>query len=460
MSSQWPDLEKEMDKISVPMDNLDSIITSTKNENRFKRSKKRMVLYSLSAAIVGFGLFIGSASISPAMAKIASHIPIIGTFFNDVSDEGLRIAGQKGLTQIVDQSSKDNGITLTMNEIFYDGTRLTFGYTQESLIAIGELERPNIEVNGKEINFSSSSSGDFVTPQKYKGMIDINPTEELPENFDIKIRIDAVGLIPGKWEFKFPVTQSNEVTVIRPQEVKVFEQAEVQISSLKLGPAGTDLDVKVTVDEENNKLDPYMMNFYIIDENGNVLDIVSGSGYGDTENGKEWANLDFLYTPLKEGTKKVRIIPYTIPIKDGMLEEVSLLLDDQSLPFELDQGDFGKVLITDIIYRENRMIVYFAVPSDTIVDNKLSRNPIWLEDGNGKNLVSEDNPYAERIEGNRFKQEFATGEKEGLKLRTYKSPKPIIYEEFEIEVPLVLVPVTTRNLSNVDRIIEFKAVID
>ena len=111
---------------------------------------------------------------------------------------------------------------------------------------IGELERPTIEVNGEEINFSSGYSGDFVTPQKYKGLIDINPTEELPEEFDIKIRIDAVGLIPGKWEFEFPVKQSNAVTVIRPQEVKMIEQAEVQFTSIKLGPAGTD------VAEDNN----------------------------------------------------------------------------------------------------------------------------------------------------------------------------------------------------------------
>ena len=280
-------------------------------------------------------MFIGSASISPAMAKIASHIPIIGTFFNDVNDEGLRIVGQKGLTQIIDQTSKDNGITLTMNEIFYDGTRLTFGYTQESLFAIGELERPTIVVNGKEINFSSSYSGNFVTPQKYKGVIDINPTEELPEEFDIKIRIDAVGLIPGKWEFEFPVKQSNEVTVIRPQEVKMIEQAEVQITSLKLGPAGTDLAVKITMDEENNMLDPYMLDFYILDEEGNILDIVSKSGHGETENRKAVDNLDILYTPLKEGTKKVRIIPYIIPMTEGSAEEDSMLLDDQSVPFVL-----------------------------------------------------------------------------------------------------------------------------
>lgn len=433
MSNQWPDLKKEMEKIPVPMDKLDSIIVNTANEKGMRRSKKKIAFYSLSAAVLGFGLFIGSATISPTMAKVASQIPIIGTFFNDVDDEGLRIAGQKGLTQIVDQSAKDNGITLTMNEIFYDGTRLTFGYTQESLFAIGELERPTIEVDGKEINFSSGSFGDFITPQKYKGGININPIEELPKEFDMKVRIDAIGIIPGKWEFEFPVKQSSEVTVIRPQEMKMVEQAEVQIASLKLGPAGTDLRVNVTADEANNKLDVYRLNFHVLDESGNVLDIISGSGSGDIENGREKAQLDFLYTPLKEGTKKVEIIPYTTPMVEE--EVVTMSLDDQTLPFVLEQGDYGKILITDLNFLEDKVVVYFDVQSDVIIDNKLSRNPIWLEDANGKNLMLEDRPYAVRIEGNSFKQEFATSKKDGLVVKTRKFSKPTTYESFEIELP-------------------------
>lgn len=435
MNNQWPDFKKDMDKIPVPIDKIDAIISNTIKENRVKKSIRKKVLYSIGAAAIGLGLFIGSASVSPTMAKFASQIPIIGNFFTDVSDEGLRIAGQTGLTQIIEQTSKDNGITLTMNEIFYDGTRLTFGYTQESLFTIGELERPTIEVNGKEINFSSGYSGEFVTPQKYKGVIDINPTEELPEEFDIKIRIDAVGLIPGKWEFEFPVKQSNEVTVIRPQEVKIIEQAEVQITSLKLGPAGTALAVEITMDEVNTMLDPYNLDFYMIDDKGNMLDVVSKSGHGETVNGKVMADLEILYTPLKEETQNIKIIPYIIPLSNTNAEEASILLDDQIVPFVLDQGDFGKVYVTDIAYLDDRTIVYFDIQSDAIIDNRLSRNPIWLVDANGKNLMLEDKPFAERIKGNSFKQEFSASKKKGLQLKTIKSSKPTMYEEFEIEIP-------------------------
>lgn len=270
-----------------------------------------------------------------------------------------------------------------------------------------------------------------MTPQKYKGTIHITPTEELPEAFDMTMTIDAVGLIPGKWEFNFPVKQSNEVIVIEPQETKLIEGAEVEISTLKLGPAGTDLQVKVLKDEENAALDPYSLQFDVIDNNGNMLDTLTGSGMGENVNGKVIAQLKFLYSPLKEGSKELTIIPYTIPVSTEGWKEVTVPVDEQRVPFIVDQGEFGDILVTDIDYQPDKIIVYFDLQSDVIVDDKLSRYSFRLEDAKGKDLFLAD---AERIEGNTFKQEFAAGSKKGLQIKTYQFPKPITYEEFIIDI--------------------------
>ncbi|WP_017753996.1 DUF4179 domain-containing protein [Calidifontibacillus oryziterrae] len=433
MNSEFPNFKKEIDKITVPTEKLDQIIINTLSSSKPKKSKLKITVYACSAAVIGFGLFIGSAMISPAMAKVASHLPIVGTFFNDIGDEGLQIAGQKGLTQIVEQSAKDNGITLTINEVFYDGTRLTFGYTQESLFAIGDLERPTIEVNGKDINFSSGYSGEFITPQKYKGIIDINPTEELPEHFDMRMRIDAVGLIPGKWEFKFPVKQSNEVTVIRPEIVKDTEIAQLEISSLKIGPAGTNLNVKGIADEKDSLL-LYQLQFHLTDDSGDIVNPLSGSGSGETINGKEIAELEFLYAPLKEGTKKVTLVPYIIPVSEEGYEEVVVPLDNQSFPVTMDQGEVGKVVVTDVSYLKDKVVVSYEVQSDAVIDDHASSNAIMVIDENGNNLISEEKPLPERIEGNSFKQEYVTKETKGLQLKTFKFPKPITYGEIEIQI--------------------------
>lgn len=433
MSSQFPDFKNEMDQISVPVEKLDNIIAQTVSGTKMKKPKKRILMYSMSAAVVGFGLFIGSAMISPAMAKVASHIPIVGTFFNDVGDEGLKVAGQKGLTQFVDQSAKDNGITLTINEIFYDGTRLTIGFTQESLLPLGEMERPVIEVDGKEINFSSGSSGEFVTPQKYKGVVDITPTEELPEEFKMKIRIDAVGMVPGNWTFKFPVRQSNEVKVIKLSEVIKLKGAELNVNSLKIGPAGTVLNMKVIA--ESGKLDPNSLEFYLIDDKGSVINFLNGRANGETVDGKEYAALQRLYEPLDDSVRRVKVIPYRIefPLED--LKEESIKLDNIQLPFTMSQGELGEIIITDIDYTENRTIVYYDVKSEAIFDNNASMNPLWIEDSNGKKLILDEKPFAERIKDQSFKKEFDTGKKKGLMLKTRHQPLPEMFEGFEIEIP-------------------------
>lgn len=434
MSKQWPDLKKEMDNIQVPLEKLDKIIKNAAPPMKKKKSKLKIVSYTAGAAAVALFIFVGSASVSPTMAKIASHVPLIGTFFNDVQDEGLQIAGQKGLTQIIDLSSKDSGITLTINEMFYDGTRLVFGYTQESLLAIGELERPTIEVNGREINFSSSYSGEFITPQKYKGMVEINPTEELPEEFELNMRIDAIGLIPGNWNFQFHVKQSNQVIVVRLEEAQMIEEMKVEINSLKIGPAGTDLAVQITSKEEEMNLEPHDLEFFLVDDHGNVLDLIGKDAHGDTESGVVETQVRYLYSPLKEGTKKVRVIPYKLE-NHFPLEKVMIPLEGQKYPLKLSQGDFGDITVTEIQSNEDQIIVYFDVNSESLYDNRLTRNPIWLEDEHGNNLMLEEAPFAKRIEGNSFKQVFKESEIERAHLATFQYPEPILYDEFEVQVP-------------------------
>ncbi len=436
MNNEFPQFKDEMKKIAVPEDELDQIISKAVRETRIKGTLRRKVFYTTSAAAAGFALFIGSAMYSPAIAKIASEIPVVGTFFSGSGDEGLEIAGAKGLTQVVGKSATDKGITLTINEVFYDGTRLAFGFTHESLLAIGEMEKPAIYADGKEINFSSGSSGEFVTPAKYQGILDINPTEELPEEFTLKFRVDAVGLMPGNWEFEFPVKQSGEVTVIRPKETKNIQGMEVKVNSVKLGPAGTDLSVSLTADLEQTKLDPYTdLHFNIVDNQGFALRQMSGSAHGDTVDGKEEATLSMLYSPVKEGTKSLSIIPYTLPSQHSAPEEVMIPLSEGGLPAILEQGGGDKITVTDIERTKQSTTIFFEVDSEFAYDDQLTRNPTILETADGENLTIEKEPFAERVEGNLYKQVFkAAGSKE-LIFKAFVMPEPEMFEAIPVELP-------------------------
>ncbi|MDR4889719.1 DUF4179 domain-containing protein [Fredinandcohnia sp. QZ13] len=436
MSKQYPEFNKELENIHVPVEKLDRIIQQTINEhNKQKPRRIKIILTTIGSVAAAFILFLGSATFSPTLAKVASEIPLVGTFFNESSDEGLQIAGKSGLTQVVNRTAKDNGVKLTMNEIFYDGTRLTFGMTHESLIAIGDIERPTILVNGKEINFGAGTTGKFITPSKYEVVMDIKPTEDLPEEFDMKVIIDAVGLIAGNWEFEFPVKQSNEVTVIRPNLTNVIYDTEVTVESVKIGPAGTDLAVQVKVDPNNTKIDPYMdLHFAMIDDQGRVLRSLSGSGHGEAIDGVEVANLDYLFTPIKDGAKSLTILPYKIPTEMGTFEELSVSLIE-TLPVEIDQGEVGKITVTDVEFLDDKTVVYFELDSEFPFDDNLTMNRTWLESKDGKDLTFQDNPFAKRIKGNLFMQEFEATKTKDVKFKATKLPKPITFEPFEITLP-------------------------
>jgi hypothetical protein len=431
MDERFPQFNEKIEKIPIPLEKIDLIIQKTLNQNIIpeRKRRKRTLLYSLSAAIVAFGLFIGSAFVSPTMAKVVSQIPFIGSIFAFAGDEGLQAASLKGLSTPINQQVKDNGITLNMKEVYYDGTRLALGFTQESFLPLGEIERPEVQVNGKLINFSSGTHGKFVSLQQYAGTLDISPTEDLPESFTMKISFFSVGLVKGKWEFEFPVKLSNTVTVVRPMETKMIEGEDVTLKTVSSGPAGTALSID-SVEASNNIPSP--LNFYVIDENGEALTQLSGAGEGNSVNGKDIMHYKFLYTPLNKGVKKLSIIPYKNAETDGLPQKISKVANKENFPITLNQGDLGKIVITNIDYKKDKTVVYFKVESDFAYDF-MANNSLWLEDENGNNLTIRQKAYPEKVKGNLYKQEFKKANPNGeIKVVTRKFPKPIMYKEFNV----------------------------
>lgn len=95
-------VKKEVDKIKIPEEALDQAIKSAINKGkRNQRSLGKKVIYFSSAAVFLFGLLIGSAFVSPAMARVVSKIPYLGQIFESKNDivtvitEELRAKGYK-----------------------------------------------------------------------------------------------------------------------------------------------------------------------------------------------------------------------------------------------------------------------------------------------------------------------------------------------------------------------------
>ncbi|WP_171050755.1 DUF4030 domain-containing protein [Bacillus sp. BHET2] len=112
-------VKKEIEAIHIPEERLTfSIEQAIKKGKRHRKKVREKWTYVCSAAVVLIGMFLSSGTVSPAMAKVVSKIPIIGEIL--YSDEGI--------LEAISESLQREG---------YDVNKINLTITQEKEIIIG-----------------------------------------------------------------------------------------------------------------------------------------------------------------------------------------------------------------------------------------------------------------------------------------------------------------------------------
>ena len=146
----------------LPDDFADLVLTKLEP---YKRAKKKSywkrALLSAAGVALAFGI---TATVSPSFAQLVG-----GLFNTDSVDEGVHIAMDAGLVERVDLTATDNGITLKVEDVMVDSSRLVFSY--QVLKSSGKTIYPYFELHdseneivfideeGKELQTSTSSLG-------------------------------------------------------------------------------------------------------------------------------------------------------------------------------------------------------------------------------------------------------------------------------------------------------------
>ena len=441
MNNQIPEIKEAIEKIEVPIDKLDKTIDVAIKRAKTKHKNPKSKLYPLiGAASLAICALIGSAFVSPAMAKVLSSIPVMNSVFEFVGDRGLEIASQKGLSEKIEKTVIDKNISLTMKDIFFDGTRLSISYIQKSPNEWDDLGELKLKVNGKEINFGDSRTGEFLSDNQYAGVINIRPTEELPDSFNLSISLENIGKVTGDWNFEIPVTKSKEaVKTIQTNQTMDYKDTKVTVKTVKIGPAGIKLSVDLTssAGENPQMVDDSLLLFNLLNDKGESLTSSGGSGSGNDEGGKHVMNMEYSFSPLEESSEFITISPFLIPITIEDSTRIEQLLHLNKLPISLNQGEMGKIIVTDVKYQKDKTLLYFEVVSDFPYDGHFQFNKLWLEDKAGNNLESESKGYPERIKQNTYVQEFKhINKNEPLKVVTIKMPNIEVLKEMEMKIPL------------------------
>ncbi|MCM3713841.1 DUF4179 domain-containing protein [Halalkalibacter oceani] len=317
MTSEPRSFKETLDQIQVPVDKLDAIIEKTVDEAEpiRKKSRKHLWLYSAGAAVFAGVLLIGSASVSPAMANVVSQIPLIGSIFTEIGDDGLKKVSEQGLSQVVGQSDHSDGTTVVIDEAFYDGTRFSIGYRAESDAPIENyvLGLDSIKIDGKTPKAVASgiTQHEIIDDRQESGVLEIEldyPENTLPtESFTLDLTLE--GSNGEKWNFSFPVTPQKNNVVIDVDERQEAGDLELVVKTIETGLGGTAIHFDLISPSEAALF--ASVDFTVVDDAGRELtSVISGAGSGEVNNEETIFSGKTVFTPIDDTVKQLTITPF------------------------------------------------------------------------------------------------------------------------------------------------------
>ncbi|WP_042199534.1 DUF4179 domain-containing protein [Paenibacillus camerounensis] len=219
---------------------------------------RKVIITAASVAAAGI-LFISLAFISPAMAETLKQLPFVDSVFRLAGDLGLQHANEKGMTAAVHQTVTHQGVTLSVSELMYDGSRLSLVLTRnmpenanETFYDLWRIEQSpegfvnNMDffINGELINTSwGFSSGGEQAPDSL--IVTTFESVEVPDEFDFSMVV-RLAKLNQDFEFNIPVKKNTANSIVlTPAETKTHDQIHIRIKRIELSETSTRLVVGI-----------------------------------------------------------------------------------------------------------------------------------------------------------------------------------------------------------------------
>ncbi|WP_445505990.1 DUF4030 domain-containing protein [Niallia sp. 03190] len=153
-------VKKEIDNIKIPEDKLNQVMKNAiKTGKRNQRNLPKKVFYISSAAVLLFSLFIGSAFVSPVMAKVAAKIPYLGQIFepkasiSETISKELRAEGYNTSVIGVIYPEKKLYITIYGSKEYYDSVKNDVKKIAKNILLSKDYDAYTLQIrrdNGKD----------------------------------------------------------------------------------------------------------------------------------------------------------------------------------------------------------------------------------------------------------------------------------------------------------------------
>ncbi len=405
--SEFEDIDENLNDIQKERikKNLNKKLKGGRSLRNFK--------YGVTAAGIGIACAVGVGLTNPSLAE---NIPVLNSIIQKLNDNYDNSSEYSKYSTVLGDSIKDNGISLTVNEVLADEAKLIISYTIKSDEKLEDLMfidiTDNIKINGKRSGTARGSSGESIDDYTYIGSDEIdlelssdNSTYDSVKDLNIKLKIRELMGTKGKWDFAFSVSKeeiSKNTKIFRPDKKLDFPDSVVNINKLTLSPLGTYISLSGEY-KNNRKADSnnvFGFDYWLAFDDKGVQLIPNGIGGGSSDPTKFTSQMT--YDKLKDDCKYLTILPFNvIPSASGGVsfdengketpiatqtkkpKEISHVIDG-NYPLELSQGKMGTLTIKDIVTEGNITTVKYRAEGIAPYTQATS---LYIKDEAGKDII-------------------------------------------------------------------------
>ncbi|AKA69772.1 DUF4179 domain-containing protein [Clostridium scatologenes] len=339
------------EKISL---GVDEVLMNLNNRNKKNNIKKVIV-----AAVVVIISILGIGSAFPALAE---EIPVINkiigknSIFNRDYEQFNHFDNLKNIqnnSTNIEQTIKDNNISVTLKEIAYDGAALYIIY-EEKGIEVSEKdcfnEKQKLSIDGKPFEAGA------IIPEKINNdtvrVTEVYPIvgeKNIPDKFNVEINITQIHGYNGKWNFNLRIDKNQLAKNLNIKKIdKIITVGWDRAKILSL--TQTSAYVRLNVEHTHYKPDKYY--FSILDDKGNELQGVDMGGI--TKKGMNKIVTSFFKADKKQKISKIRVIESKIGyFSPNKIKHRSYLELNDTVPKTISIGANKEVKVTKIQEKDN-----------------------------------------------------------------------------------------------------------
>lgn len=369
-------------QVNSPLpEQVDQRIQLTLSHLKQHHQKPFKLRYIATAAAASLAITFSLSAVNPNFAEAMRSLPLIGSVFELVGNDGLKRGSQLHLATDIGQEVRIGEHKITLTESLYDG----------SSIHLGLIIHPPIDENdpisiANDIMFTVDHERPYylgygfsmekLADGTFAGTISIDVEEQLPDQFLLSL-LSSDGT---KTFAEIPIERQGGYKSFTIAETRAWNAIEVNYESITLFPTSTQLALQF-----RNTASPFW-EIQVSDDQGRLLRPTGGRGSSYKESG----SYTYSFEPLETIPKHLTVKPYFSSVDTSNKASAEW----KGAPVTLSQGMAGSVTVLDQELVNNSLTITYEIAGEGVYEQA---RHIWLEDNKGIPIHSDRPPI--RLQG-------------------------------------------------------------